>query len=122
MIQMKTLLNVIDNSGAKLCECIQVYRKKTGSIGDLICVAIKDSKPSKTTKTQVKKGEVRKAVICRTRRSLKRLDGRYIKFDDNACVLVDDNFEPLGTRVMGVIGFEVKNKFPKVCSLAPRVV
>ncbi|RGB25430.1 50S ribosomal protein L14 [Rhizophagus diaphanus] len=140
MIQLKTLLNVIDNTGAIIAECIRVgHGGRYGRIGDPITVVIKKAKPisqvastvatspsaasNPAAKLQIRRGEVRKALIVRTRKEMRRPDGRYIKFDDNACILLNNKQEPLGTRVLGVVGAELRNKkWGKVISLAPRVV
>ncbi|GBB99107.1 hypothetical protein RclHR1_03410020 [Rhizophagus clarus] len=138
MIQLKTLLNVIDNTGAIIAECIRVgHGGRYGRIGDPITVVIKKARPISQTasttspsaasnpaaKLQIRKGEVKKALIVRTRKEMRRPDGRYIKFDDNACILLNNKQEPLGTRVLGVVGAELRNKkWGKVISLASRVV
>ncbi|CAI2174832.1 15216_t:CDS:2 [Funneliformis geosporum] len=135
MIQLKTILNVIDNSGAIFAECIRVaHGGRYGRIGDPITVVIKKAKPisqvisttsaaNPATKLQIRKGEVKKALIVRTRKETRRPDGRYIRFDDNACILLNNRQEPLGTRVLGVVGAELRGKkWGKVVSLAPRVV
>ncbi|KAG9304063.1 hypothetical protein G9A89_005973 [Geosiphon pyriformis] len=137
MIQLKTILNVIDNTGALLAECIRVAHKGTyGYIGDQITVVIKKARPINTApnassstgtttaaKVAIRRGEVRKALIVRTRNLTRRPDGRYIRFDDNACVLLNNKLEPLGTRVLGVVASELRGKkWGKVISLAPKVV
>ncbi|KAJ1507692.1 39S ribosomal protein L38, mitochondrial [Coelomomyces lativittatus] len=120
MIQLKSMLNVIDNSGAKLVECIRVHEGKIASLGDMITVVVKKAKPNST---KVQKAEIHKAVIVRTRKEVRRPDGRYIRFDDNACVLVNAEKQPLGTRILGVVANELRmKKFAKVISLAPKVV
>ena len=122
MIQQETRLKVADNSGAKEVLCIKVLggtRKKYAKLGDLIIVTIKKAIPGGI----VKKGEVTKAVIVRTRKELRRKDGSYIRFDDNAAVLVNDQKEPQGTRVFGPIARELREKkFMKILSLAPEVI
>jgi len=122
MIQIYTRLKVADNSGAKEVLCIKVLggtRKKYAKLGDLIIVTIKKAIPGGI----VKKGEVTKAVIVRTRKELRRKDGSYIRFDDNAAVLVNDQKEPQGTRVFGPIARELREKkFMKILSLAPEVI
>lgn len=122
MIQMQTLLEVADNSGAKSVRCIKVLggsKRVTAGIGDLIIVAVQTALPE----TKVKKGEVKKAVIVRTVSSIKRDDGTYIKFDKNSVVLVDANNEPIGTRIFGPVARELRAKnFTKICSLAPEVL
>ena len=122
MIQQETRLRVADNSGAKEVLCIKVLggtRKKYAKLGDLIIVTIKKAIPGGV----VKKGEVTKAVIVRTKKELRRKDGSYIRFDDNAAVLVNDQKEPQGTRVFGPIARELREKkFMKILSLAPEVI
>ena len=122
MIQQETRLKVADNSGAKEVLCIKVLggtRKKYAKLGDLIIVTVKKAIPGGV----VKKGEVTKAVIVRTRKELRRKDGSYIRFDENAAVLVNDNKEPQGTRVFGPVARELREKkFMKILSLAPEVI
>ena len=122
MIQQETRLKVADNSGAKELLCIKVLggtRKKYAKLGDLIIVTVKKAIPGGV----VKKGEVTKAVIVRTRKELRRKDGSYIRFDDNAAVLVNENREPQGTRVFGPVARELREKrFMKILSLAPEVI
>ena len=122
MIQMQTLLEVADNSGAKSVRCIKVLggsKRVTAGIGDLIVVAVQTALPD----TKVKKGEVKKAVIVRTVNSIKRDDGTYIKFDKNSVVLIDANNEPIGTRIFGPVARELRARnFTKICSLAPEVL
>jgi large subunit ribosomal protein L14 len=122
MIQQETRLIVADNSGAKEVLCIKVLggsRKKYAKLGDLIVVTIKKAIPGGI----VKKGEVTKAVIVRTKKELRRKDGSYIRFDDNAAVLVNNQKEPQGTRVFGPIARELREKkFMKILSLAPEVI
>jgi len=122
MIQQETRLKVADNSGAKELLCIKVLggtRKKYAKLGDLIIVTVKKAIPGGA----VKKGEVTKAVIVRTRKELRRKDGSYIRFDDNAAVLVNENREPQGTRVFGPVARELREKrFMKILSLAPEVI
>tara|TARA_B110000014_G_scaffold256723_1_gene240220 strand:+ start:711 stop:1079 length:369 start_codon:yes stop_codon:yes gene_type:complete len=122
MIQQETRLKVADNSGAKEILCIKVLggtRKKYARLGDLIIVTVKKAIPGGV----VKKGEVTKAVIVRTRKELRRKDGSYIRFDDNAAVLVNDQKEPQGTRVFGPVARELRErKFMKILSLAPEVI
>tara|TARA_Y100001960_G_scaffold299139_1_gene347030 strand:- start:30 stop:398 length:369 start_codon:yes stop_codon:yes gene_type:complete len=122
MIQQETRLKVADNSGAKELLCIKVLggtRKKYAKLGDLIIVTVKKAIPGGV----VKKGEVTKAVIVRTRKELRRKDGSYIRFDDNAAVLVNDQKEPQGTRVFGPVARELREKkFMKILSLAPEVI
>ena len=122
MIQQETRLAVADNSGAKEVLCIKVLggsRKKYAKLGDLIVVTVKKAIPGGV----VKKGEVTKAVIVRTRKELRRKDGSYIRFDDNAAVLINNQKEPQGTRVFGPIARELREKkFMKILSLAPEVI
>jgi large subunit ribosomal protein L14 len=122
MIQAQTELFVADNTGARRVECIKVLggsKRRYATIGDIIVVSIKDAIP----KGKVKKGDVHKAVIVRTRKEIKRLDGTSIKFDANAAVLVQPNGEPIGTRIFGPVTRELRNKnFMKIISLAPEVL
>lgn len=123
MIQLRSYLAVADNSGAKVVSCILVrggYRKRYATVGDLITVSIKEAQPH----TQMKKGTVAHAVVVRTRKEIRRKDGSYIRFDDNACVMIDmKSKEPLGTRIFGPIPREIKLKgFTKIASLAPEVL
>ena len=122
MIQQETRLKVADNTGAKEVLCIKVLggtRKKYAKTGDLIIITIKKAIPG----ANVKKGEVHKAVVVRTKKERKRLDGSYIRFDDNAAVLVNDSKEPQGTRVFGPVARELREKrFMKILSLAPEVI
>jgi len=122
MIQTESNLEVADNSGARRVQCIRVLggtRRKYASIGDIIVVAVKDAIPN----ARVKKGEVRRAVVVRTAKGVSRPDGSYIKFDDNAAVLLDQNKEPVGTRIFGPVARELRGrKFMKIISLAPEVL
>ncbi len=122
MIQMKTLLNVADNSGAKQVQCIKVLggtRRKYARIGDIIVVAVKDALPN----TPVKKGGIEKAVVVRTKKEYRRPDGTLIRFDDNACVVIDANNNPKGKRIFGPVARELREKdFMKIISLAPEVL
>ena len=122
MIQEYSRLSVADNTGAKTAMCIKVLggsKRKYGSIGDTIVVTIKDAVPA----SNVKKGSVHRAVIVRTKKEVKRRDGSYVRFDENACVLIDQNNEPKGTRIFGPIGRELREKkFMKIISLAAEVV
>jgi len=121
MIQMRTVLEVADNSGAKKVSCIGVLErpgKSTAVIGDIITCNVKESIPA----AQVKKGEVVKAVIVRTRKEVRRRDGSYIRFSDNAAVIINAQGEPIGTRVFGPVARELREKkFMKIVSLAPEV-
>ena len=122
MIQQETILNVADNSGAKKLMCIKVLggsKRKYASIGDIIVVSIKEAAP----RAKVKKGDVKKAVIVRTKKEIKRNDGSYIRFDDNSAVLINDAKEPIGTRIFGPVARELRGKkFMKIISLAPEVL
>ncbi len=122
MIQMQTYLNVADNSGAKRVQCIKVLggsHKMTAGIGDIIVVAVKDALPN----AAIKKGDVQKAVIVRTSKEYRRPDGTYIRFDDNACVIVDANQAPKGKRIFGPVARELREEgFMKIVSLAPEVL
>ncbi|BDU49533.1 50S ribosomal protein L14 [Haliovirga abyssi] len=122
MIQQQTVLNVADNSGAKKIMCIRVLggsKRKFGRIGDVIVASVKESSPN----GNVKKGEVIKAVVVRTRKEIRRADGSYIKFDDNAAVIIDENKNPKGTRIFGPVARELRTKdFMKIVSLAPEVL
>ena len=122
MVQQETRLKVADNTGAKEVLCIKVLggsRKRYARTGDQIVITVKKAIPG----SNVKKGEIHKAVVVRTRKELKRKDGSYIRFDDNAAVLINDNKEPKGTRVFGPVARELREKqFMKILSLAPEVI
>jgi len=122
MIQMMTELEVADNSGAKRLRCIKVLggtRRRYASIGDIIVVSIKEAIP----KAKVKKGDVKRAVVVRTRKEIRRPDGSTIRFDENSAVLITDAGEPLGTRIFGPVARELRaRKFVKIISLAPEVL
>jgi large subunit ribosomal protein L14 len=122
MIQMQTRLFVADNSGAKEIQCIKVLggsRRRYARIGDIIIASVKEAAVGGTCK----KGEVVKAVIVRTKKELGRMDGSYIRFDDNAAVVINDQNEPVGTRIFGPVSRELRNKnFMKIISLASEVV
>ena len=122
MVQTTTTLDVADNSGAKKIMCVRVLggtRRKYASIGDIIVVSIKEAIPN----AKVKKGEVAKAVIVRTKKEVSRQDGSYIRFDTNSAVLVDKDNEPVGTRIFGPVARELRAKrFMKIISLAPEVL
>ena len=122
MIQMQTLLNVADNSGARRIRCIAPVGGDAGrqaGLGDVITASVKEASPDGT----VKKGEVVKAVIVRMRKETRRADGSYIRFDENAAVLINNQREPIGTRVFGPVARELREKnFMKVVSLAPEVL
>ena len=122
MIQMTSVLDVADNSGAKKVFCIKVLggsRRRYATIGDIIVVSIREAIPG----AKVKKGEVARAVIVRTRRELARPDGSYIRFDGNSAVLINKENEPIGTRIFGPVARELRAKrFMKIISLAPEVL
>jgi large subunit ribosomal protein L14 len=122
MIQTETMLVVADNSGARKAKCFHILggtRRRYASIGDVVVVSVKEALPNGT----VKKGDVRRAVVVRTRKEIRRPDGSYIRFDDNAAVLVNDVGEPLGTRIFGPVPRELRAKgFMKIVSLAPEVL
>ena len=122
MIQMRTVLEVADNSGAKRVQCIKVLggsRRRYAGLGDIIVVSIKEASPG----TKVKKGETARAVVVRTAREYQRSDGSYIKFDVNSAVLINKDKEPLGTRIFGPVARELRaKKFMKIISLAPEVL
>lgn len=122
MVQMTTVLDVADNSGAKKLMCIKVLggsKRKYASIGDVIVVSIKEAIPN----AKVKKGEVAKAVIVRTKKEIARNDGSYIRFDENSAVLINKDNEPIGTRIFGPVARELRaKKFMKIISLAPEVL
>jgi large subunit ribosomal protein L14 len=122
MIQMRTVLNVADNSGARRLACIAPVGGDTGrhaGLGDIITASVKEATPDGA----VKKGEVVKAVIVRTKKGNRRLDGSYIRFDENAAVLIDNQREPIGTRVFGPVARELREKrFMRIVSLAPEVL
>lgn len=121
MIQSQTYLKVADNSGAKEIMCIRVLGgsfRRTGNIGDVIVASVKSATPGGT----VKKGDVVKAVIVRSRKGITRVDGSHIKFDDNAAVIIDNQKQPRGTRIFGPIARELREKdYMKIISLAPEV-
>ncbi len=122
MIQVETKLNVADNSGAKKIQCIKVLggaKRKTASVGDIIVASVKNVIPN----SKVNKGDVVKAVIVRTVYGIRRKDGSIIRFDKNAAVLINNNNEPIGTRIFGPITRELRDKkFLKIISLAPEVL
>jgi large subunit ribosomal protein L14 len=122
MIQQQTILNVADNTGAKQIMCIRVmggsYRRYA-NIGDIIVAAVKDATPGGV----VKKGDVVKAVVVRTRKGLRRPDGSYIRFDENSAVVIKEDKSPRGTRIFGPVARELRDKdFMKIISLAPEVI
>ena len=122
MIQTRTVLDVADNSGARKVQCIKVLggsKRKYASIGDIIVVSVKEAIPN----AKVKKGEVMKAVVVRTAKEIGRSDGPYIRFDNNSAVLIDNQKEPIGTRIFGPVARELRaKKFMKIISLAPEVL
>lgn len=122
MIQMRTILNAADNSGAKKVSCIGVLcgsRKRTATVGDVIVVSVKEAIPN----AKVKKGDVMRAVVVRTKKEVRRSDGTYLKFDDNSAVLINNQMEPVGTRIFGPVARELRAKqFMKIISLAPEVL
>ncbi len=121
MIQQETRLKVADNSGAREVLCIRVLggsKRRYASIGDTIVVSVKDSSPG-----GIKKGSVSKAVVVRTRKEIRRKDGSYIRFDDNACVLLNNADEPRGTRIFGPVARELRERdYMRIVSLAPEVL
>jgi large subunit ribosomal protein L14 len=122
VIQMRTVLDVADNSGAKRVACIKVLggsRRRYAGLGDIIVVSVKEALPT----AKVEKGKVAKAVVVRTKREYLRADGSYIKFDSNSAVLINEQMEPIGTRIFGPVARELRaKKFMKIISLAPEVV
>jgi large subunit ribosomal protein L14 len=122
MIQTETQLTVADNSGAKTVYCLKVLggsRRRYASVGDVIVVSVKEAIPN----AKVKKGEVLKAVVVRTKKEIRRPDGSFIRFDDNSAVLINANQEPIGTRIFGPVARELRLKrFMKIISLAPEVL
>ncbi|KUJ19141.1 mitochondrial 54S ribosomal protein YmL38/YmL34 [Mollisia scopiformis] len=131
MIQLKTMMNCIDNSGAAIVECVKVMKmKRHAKIGDRVIVVVQkqrnfsESGPGASVSTsaanKVRRGDIRHAVVVRTAKKLQRPDGSVVKFDDNACVLINKAGEPIGTRLNGVVGTELrKMKWSKILSLAP---
>ena len=122
MIQMQSCMNVADKSGAKIVQCIKVLggtHRRYAGIGDIVVVAVKDAIPTST----IKKGTIEKAVIVRQAKEYRRPDGTYIRFDDNACVIVDENKNPKGKRIFGPVARELRDMdFMKIVSLAPEVL
>lgn len=124
MVQVQTYLRAADNSGAKEVQCIKVlggYRHRYGRIGDIIVAAVKSASPH----AAIKKGDVVRAVIVRTKKEIRRKDGSYLRFDDNACVIINDieKKDPKGTRIFGPVAREVRQAgFVKIASLAPEVL
>jgi len=130
MIQQETFLNVADNTGARKVQCIKVLggtRKRYATVGDIIVVAVKDAQPAYGLKDgtgkKVHAKAVQKAVVVRTRKEIRRPDGSYIRFDDNACAIIDEKMNPKGTRIFGPVARELRDKkFLKIVSLAPEVL
>ena len=122
MIQMQTKLEVADNSGARMVQCLKVLggsKRRFASLGDLIVISVKEAIP----KGKVKKGSVYKAVVVRVKKGIHRSDGSKVQFDNNAAVLVDDKGEPIGTRIFGPVTRELRNRGQmKIISLAPEVL
>jgi len=122
MIQMQSFLAVADNSGAKTVFCIKVLggsKRKYASLGDIIVVSVREAMPA----SKVKKGDVHRAVVVRTKKEVRRKDGSYIKFDNNSAVLITPQREPIGTRIFGPVARELRARnFMKIVSLAPEVV
>lgn len=122
MIQMQTMLTAADNSGAKRLQCIKVLggsKRKYASIGDIIVVSVKEALPN----ARVKKGDLKRAVVVRTKKEIRRADGSHIKFDVNSAVIINDANEPVGTRIFGPVARELRaRKFMKIVSLAPEVL
>ncbi|MFO8063322.1 MAG: 50S ribosomal protein L14 [Spirochaetota bacterium] len=122
MVQMNSYLNVADNSGAKRVQCIKVpggSKRRTAGIGDVIVVAVKDALPN----APVRRGTVERAVIVRTKKEHRRSDGTYIRFDDNACVIIDVQKNPKGKRIFGPVARELREEdYMKIVSLAPEVL
>ncbi len=122
MIRAESKLSVADNSGARRVKCIRVLggsRRKEASVGDIIVVAVAEAIPN----SRVKKGEVRRAVVVRTKKNIGRRDGSYIRFDENAAVLIDNNKEVIGTRIFGPVARELRARgYMKIVSLAPEVL
>ncbi|MBU2591652.1 MAG: 50S ribosomal protein L14 [Nitrospinota bacterium] len=122
MIQLRTVMNVADNSGARKIQCIKILGgsgRRYARVGDIVVVAVKEVTPN----SGIKKGVVKKAVVVRTKKEFGRSTGTYVKFDDNAGVLINDQQEPVGTRIFGPVARELRDKkFMKIISLAPEVL
>ncbi|MBF6569798.1 MAG: 50S ribosomal protein L14 [Candidatus Binataceae bacterium] len=122
MVQTRTILEVADNSGARKVQCIKVLggsRRRYASVGDIIVVSVREAAPN----GKVKKGDVSRAVIVRTSKEISRADGSYIRFDENSAVLIDNQHEPVGTRIFGPVARELRaRRFLKIISLAPEVL
>ncbi len=130
MIQVETMLDVADNTGARKVQCIKVLggtRKRYAYVGDVVVVAVKNASPAyglkDITGKKVHNKAVQKAVIVRTRKEIRRSDGSYIRFDNNACAIIDEKMNPVGTRIFGPVARELRDhKFMKIVSLAPEVL
>jgi large subunit ribosomal protein L14 len=122
MILVGTKMKVADNTGARIAECIRIkggYRKRYGHIGDVVVAAVKEAIPH----APIKKSDIVKAVIVRTKKEIRRADGTYLRFDENACVIIDDKGEPKGTRIFGPVAREIRKRgYAKIASLAPEVL
>ena len=122
MIQQESMVRIADNTGAKRALCIRVLggsRRRYASVGDLVVLTVKDAIPN----AGVRKGDIVRAVVVRTAKEVRRRDGSYIRFDDNAAVLIDANGEPKGTRIFGPVGRELREKrYMRIVSLAPEVL
>ncbi|BCR21913.1 50S ribosomal protein L14 [Borrelia sp. HM] len=122
MVQMQTYLTVADNTGGKIAQCIKVLggsKKRYARVGDIIVIAVKQAIPN----SPIKKGDVHKAVVVRTSKEIRRKNGTYVRFDDNACVILDSNLNPRGKRVFGPVARELRDaNFMKVVSLASEVI
>ncbi len=122
MIQMETMLNVADNSGARRVKCIKVIggsKRRYAGVGDIVICAVQEATPG----GNVKKGDIVRCVIVRTAKEIRRKDGSYIKFDQNACVVVNKDGEPIGTRIFGPVARELRDrKYMKIVSLAPETL
>lgn len=122
MIQTESVLDVADNSGAKRVKCVKVLggsKRKYAGVGDVVVVSIKDAAPN----SKVKKGDIARAVVVRTKKEIRRKDGTYIRFDSNSAVLLNNDNEPIGTRIFGPVARELRAKqFMKIVSLAPEVL
>ena len=121
MVQMQSYMNVADNSGAKTVQVIKVLggtHRYTAGVGDVVTVSVRSALPNGA----IKKGEIMRAVIVRTKKEYRRPDGTYIRFDDNACVIIDANNNPRGKRIFGPVARELREKYMKIVSLAPKVL
>jgi large subunit ribosomal protein L14 len=122
MIKVETILDIADNSGAKKVLCFRILggsKRKSATVGDVVVVSIKEAVPE----SKVKKGDVHRAVIVRTKKEVRRADGSYIRFDNNAAVIINEAREPVGTRIFGPVARELRGKnFMKIVSLAPEVL